>query len=252
MTSQNTSNSDHPANILTQFLDKHQGVVIVKLFWYACDGFPYSRTLNSNRCRSIAAQNGGFTVHVSSIGGLASAPALDPAFASPVGKTTLLPDWKSLRLLSGTHAIVQCKIFENLQLYPGLMMQSPTQRCPRSCLERVIQIAGDSYGMKLLAGFETEFYLLRSTPGKDDVYSTPAYHSLLSAKDPFPLWSSASCMRGPMAKCVEECMIALEEAGIVVEQGHVAISSKFQLDHFQYWKQSMLSCVLGRSLPIPP
>lgn len=212
--------SRHKGDTLTIFLARFPQVTFVRWCWYACDGFSYSRTLGVKQCQILAKDSRYLSIHVSSIGGLANAQSIDSNFASPIGKMKLFPEWTSLYLLNATHAAVQCITSEDVALYPRLNLASPTQRCPRSCLQRVLETARKSYGIIFLAGFETEFYLLKETLLPLNFDEGASIASLATLKDMFPLWSSAASMRGPEAKCVENCMLALEMAGVVVEQAH--------------------------------
>jgi glutamine synthetase len=209
---------------LRKLVAANESLSFVQWFWTACDGHLYARTLTKSRCLTLAVTAQPLRVHVSCIGGLTSARSLDPVFAAVVGRTSIWPDWNSLRPISPSHAAVQCNVAEDPTLYPSLALPSVYQRCPRSCLRRVLGIADKDYSLSFLAGFELEFYLLDKSPAAIDLSKLG-----ISAHGPVRTWSSAACMRGSYARCVEACMLALEEAGIVVEQGHAESS----LQHFE-------------------
>ncbi|KAF3912544.1 hypothetical protein ABW20_dc0110019 [Dactylellina cionopaga] len=159
----------------------------------------------------MAASASYLKVHGSCIGGLTPIYIFDTTFISSIGRTHIYPVWSTLRLIDATHAAMVCQVADDLTLYRALAMDSMFQRCPRSCLSRVASIAKDDYQLKILAGFEIEFYLI--TEGENSVIPVKTASHLKP-------WSSIEHMRDQRADCLESCMLALEAAGIVVEQGH--------------------------------
>ena len=209
----------NPPLPLIKYLRAHPDTQFIKWFWISLNGFLYVRTTTKSRSLSLASTSSPIRVHVSCVGGFTPINTMDPIFVTRVGKTNICADWKSLRMISPTHAAVQCWVSENLSLYKSLAMPSPRQRCPRSCLERVLTCARERHSLVFLVGFELEFYLVESF---EAVTGKGKAEDPLSSKDQHlsRTWSSAACMRGPLAGCVEECMLALEAAGLVIEQGH--------------------------------
>ena len=130
-----------------------------------------------------------------------------------VGKVNVWPDWTSLRTLDDSHAYVQCGISENRSSLPAHLdfPADSSQRCPRACLNRVLEVAKLDFSLSFLAGFELEFYL-QSLNHDTKELSVPS-------EGPLWTWSTAAFMRGAEAECIEACMLALEDAGIAVEQG---------------------------------
>jgi len=204
---------------LELFLAEHSSLVILNWVWSAYSGFWYSRALTIARTRSLAASGRPLRVHVSCIGGVVGATVLPRALASTIGKTNIQPDWNSLQVVDETHASVQCQVIEDLSLYREIGLDDGTARCPRTCLRRVLEAGRSKFACEFLAGFELEFYLLDLDESlqKDNA-------RLKSLQDLPRTWSAGACMRGPRAKCLEDCMTAIERSGLVVEQGHAESS----------------------------
>jgi glutamine synthetase len=213
------SSSTRVPELLELFLVRNSSLVILEWFWSAYSGFWYSRALTVARTRALAASGRPLRVHVSCIGGVVGSTALPRALASTIGKTNIWPDWNSLRLVDETHASIQCQVEENLLLYREIGLEDGMARCPRNCLLRVLETGRREFACDFLAGFELEFYLL-------DLDDNPQQGDTQSAvlQDLPRTWSAAACMRGPRAKCLEDCMMAIERSGLVVEQGHAESS----------------------------
>ncbi|KAK0616847.1 hypothetical protein B0T14DRAFT_253753 [Immersiella caudata] len=216
-----------PPKVLVDYLEKNAGTKIIKWFWVSSNGFVYARTTTAAQSLALATTATPIKVHVSCIGGFTPINSMDPVFVSRTGRTSIVPDWCSLRMINSTRAAVQCCVSEDLALYRSLAMLSSFQRCPRSCLQRVLGVALEKFGMVFLGGFEVEFYLLdlAGTAGVVDKSSA----EIPMAQPSWRSWSSATCMRGPRAACVEDCMLALEAVGLVVTQGH----SECSVDQFE-------------------
>lgn len=118
---------------------------------------------------------------------------------TPVGEIRLVPDLSGLTPLpfAAGQAIVPCNMTE----YDG---RTPWDGCPRSALRRVIGLLAER-GLKSLASFETEFYLL-GPDGPPD-------------KTPY----AASFALTPSAKFAADLARTLEEMGIPPKQYHAEV-----------------------------
>jgi glutamine synthetase len=199
---------------LLLFMEAHPQILFVKWTWVSCSGSVYARLLTKSRCQILAASNRGLRPNTSCIAGLIKSSLLEPSILSTIGEVQVVPDWESLRLSSSTEAIVQCFLHENIKLYQTL--KDPVERCPRTCLRRTVLSAKENLGLSFLAGFELEFYLLEvhsNYDGQQTYLNPPLDHDLIP-------WSSSQRLHGKRADCLRKCMLALEDAGIIVEHGH--------------------------------
>lgn len=131
------------------------------------------------------------------------------AGASPTGMYSLAPVWSSFRPLTagpttsvGTaqHAAVMCD------------MEDRTGRSeppyPRAALTSAVALAKRDHDLELLVGFETEVMLYdRNSAGELFVHGQQA-------------WSMASALTPKRLACLEEVVLNLEAAGVVVAMFH--------------------------------
>lgn len=135
------------------------------------------------------------------------------------GSHILQPDWTSVRRLTGwpsrsLHAAVMCSIVSSV---PGRPLDYDI--CPRRALEKVLEKASTSFGLSFLVGFEVEFVVMKM--------SSDGECSLESAGIGY---SSASGLRDPTFQYVEECVVALQEAGVQIQGFHCEGSHRGQFE----------------------
>lgn len=131
----------------------------------------------------------------------------------PVGEVRLIPDWITLKILPYAlgHASVVGDMVKDGQ---------PWACCPRHVLKRAIAAASD-LGIEVMAAFENEFYLLKST----ETELIPADNTLFAS-------TLAMAIQQPVVDAIAE---ALVYQGVLVEQyypesgpGQVEISTVYE------------------------
>lgn len=208
---------------LVLFLNARPQIQIIKCSWVSCSGSIYAELLTRSRCLTLAIKNLALHPNTSCLAGLIPSHVLSHSILSPTGRLKVFPDWKSLYQSSPTEAVVQCFVHEDFLHQRTL--EHPAERCPRSCLERIISTARETRSLEFLVGFELEFYLLEPTSsgnGRLSDDSLPPDEHLIP-------WRSSQRLHGKRSECLRKCMLALEEAGIIVEHGH-AEGSVYQFE----------------------
>ena len=193
------------------FFSKHPHVMFIHYHWTDMSGVLRVRVVPKAHSLKLASENRPFKAGAFSLIGLMSSTSLPNSFR-PGSVSSLWPDWISIRILRHTHASVFCDVSEEAASHTDIDYTNPFQRCPRSVLKNVLFTAKAEHQLSFLAGFELEFYLMNDEDFK---------HALADdAPKSANCWSTASGMRDPRGKCLEECVVALQEADIEVEQFH--------------------------------
>ncbi|KAI9086321.1 hypothetical protein K1719_031775 [Acacia pycnantha] len=177
---------------------------LVRLMWVDISG--------QHRCRVVPGKrfNDVFRVHGV---GLASTVITMPSYfdttiegsgLNAVGEVTLMPDLSTKRRIpwSKQEEMVLC----NLQTKQG----EAWEYCPREALRRVSKILKDEFDLVVNAGFENEFYLLKSVTGGGKEEWVPIDSTHYSSTSAFDATS-------PL---FQEVIAALHSLGILVEQIH--------------------------------
>ncbi|EPS69511.1 hypothetical protein M569_05253 [Genlisea aurea] len=203
-----SSASSSYSNESTVNLHQHGSVVeaieFVRVIWVDASGQHRCRVVPYKRFIDLITENGLGLTHVSmGMSSHADAPA-DGSGLTAAGEIRLMPDLstKSIIPWAKKHEMVLAA----MHVRPGL----PWEYCPRETLLRVSKALKDEFNLELKAGFECEFYLLRSVPvgGKENwvpIDSTP-YCSSSATDSAFSVLS--------------EIVASLHSLNIVVEQLH--------------------------------
>ncbi|KAL0426443.1 UNVERIFIED_CONTAM: protein fluG [Sesamum latifolium] len=181
-----------------------QGISFVRIMWVDASGQHRCRVVPQKRFHDLVVKNGvGLTCASMAMSSHMDGPA-DGTNLSGVGEIRLIPD------LSTKSAIPWAKeqemVLADMHLKPG----TPWEYCPRETLRRVAKILKDEFNLEMNAGFENEFFLLRSVivDGKENwvPFDATPYCSTSAFDAAFPILS--------------EVVASLQSLNIEVEQLH--------------------------------
>ncbi len=167
------------------------------------------RVLTKNFSIRLAAKNSPLSIIPGATNGIMMNELVMPD-NKYVGHDALHPDWKSLSKTNfgyegNRYASVMCWVSEAGFEAPDMGFN----RCPRTILRRILEQAKDAYGLELLIGFEIEFMLMDTLgDGKRYPMVAEAGHY------------TASGIRNKAFRYVEECVDALREMNVEVQQFH--------------------------------
>ncbi|KAH8592063.1 hypothetical protein B0O99DRAFT_457222, partial [Bisporella sp. PMI_857] len=200
------------SNVFSDFVYKFPAVTFVHLHWVDFVGILRSRVLPVAHCLKLSNNE-----RVLRISPCATRPVYGgphpEGFIGAAGSNSLIPDWASLLLLSDIHASVMCNVSEEGSFHSNFDTKKPFQRCPRSELQRVVDLAGREHSLLIQAGVELEFYLW-------DENEDPIESMEMASLGKVNTWSTASALRTQQAACVEACALRLQKSGVYVEQYH--------------------------------
>ncbi|KAK4583073.1 hypothetical protein RGQ29_026022 [Quercus rubra] len=182
----------------------HNDVSLVRIIWVDGSGQHRCRVVPSMRFNNVIKKNGvGLTFASMGMTSFADGPA-DETNLTGTGEIRLFPDlstkfripWKKQEEM----------VLADMHLKPG----EAWEYCPREALRRVTKILKDEFNLEMNAGFENEFFLLKSVlrEGKEEwmpVDSTP--YCSTSAFD-------------AMSPLLQEVVAALDSLNVTVEQLH--------------------------------
>ncbi|KAL0336931.1 UNVERIFIED_CONTAM: protein fluG [Sesamum calycinum] len=181
-----------------------QGISFVRIMWVDASGQHRCRVVPQKRFHDVVVKNGvGLTCASMAMSSHMDGPA-DGTNLSGVGEIRLIPDLSTKSVIPW--AKEQEMVLADMHLKPGI----PWEYCPRETLRRVAKILKDEFNLEMNAGFENEFFLLRSVlmDGKENwvPFDATPYCSTSSFDAAFPILS--------------EVVASLQSLNIEVEQLH--------------------------------
>jgi glutamine synthetase len=129
------------------------------------------------------------------------------------GSDLWYPDWTSLITLDPQNASVICNVSESSAHHLDVNPNDPYHRCPRTGLQRVLQLVQAQQSLTFLVGFELEFYLLELDVEIERGWRAPK-------GIPGCYWSSPTSLRGALGACLTACVEAIQAAGVQIEHFH--------------------------------
>jgi glutamine synthetase len=193
--------------LLLQFVNANEPINFFRLLWVDFFGVVRARVLTKAHCLQLTSSQS----HLSVGSGVLWAPYVPEKGRQPRGGVAkLYPDWSSLRACpyAPKTADVMCFVREQFDAMDFL-------RDPRTILSSAVSYADRHNGIQALVGFEIEFWLLEP--------STTPPTPIQNGKE---CWSLAG-LRGPPNLLLQETVLSLESAGIVVLQYHTENADGF-------------------------
>ncbi|KAL6585412.1 hypothetical protein OROMI_002056 [Orobanche minor] len=181
-----------------------KGVVFVRILWVDGSGQHRCRVVPQRRFHELVTKHGvGLTCASMGMSSHMDGPA-DGTNLSGVGEIRLMPD------LSTKSVIPWAKEQEMVLADMHLKPEMPWEYCPRGTLRRISEVLKDEFNLVMNAGFESEFYLLRSVlvDGTENwvPFDATPYCSTSAFDAAFPI--------------LNEIVASLKSLNIVVEQLH--------------------------------
>ncbi|KAK6126238.1 hypothetical protein DH2020_040010 [Rehmannia glutinosa] len=181
-----------------------QDVALVRVIWVDTSGQHRCRVVPKKRFHDLITKNGvGLTCASMGMSSHMDCPA-DETNLSGVGEIRLIPDLSTKSIIPWAND--QEMVLADMHLKPGI----PWEYCPRETLRRVSKVLKDEFNLVMNAGFENEFFLLRSV--------------LVDGKEkwvPFDVTPYCSTSAFDAAFSVlKEIVASLQSLNIVVEQLH--------------------------------
>ncbi|KAG5556801.1 hypothetical protein RHGRI_007158 [Rhododendron griersonianum] len=152
---------DSKTNVSTNFVkigcDALQpDVALVRIIWVDTSGQHRCRVVPRKRFHDIVIKNGvGLTVACMALISAVDAPA-DGTNLGGVGEIRLIPDLSTKCRIPWSKQ--EEMVLADMHLKPG----EAWEYCPREALRRVSKVLKDEFNLVMNAGFENEFYLLKS------------------------------------------------------------------------------------------
>ncbi|KAH6798829.1 nodulin/glutamine synthase-like protein [Perilla frutescens var. frutescens] len=186
-----------------------QAVAFVRIIWVDGSGQHRCRVVPQKRFYDVVSKNGvGLTCASMAMSSHMDGPA-DGTNLSGVGEIRLIPDLSTKSVIPWANE--QEMVLGDMHLKPG----TPWEYCPRETLRRVSKILKEDFNMVMNAGFENEFFLLRSAQEngmeKWVPFDATSYCSTAATDDAFPVLSE-------IAGCLQSLNIAVEQ--LHAEAGH--------------------------------
>ncbi|KAL6141892.1 hypothetical protein ACLB2K_060178 [Fragaria x ananassa] len=193
--------------------DLENHVSFVRVFWADASGQQRCRVVPAKRFNDVVTKNGiGLTFACMGMTSFTDGPA-DETNLTGVGEIRLMPDLSTKWRIPWVEQ--EEMVLANMHLKPG----EAWEYCPRETLQRVSKILKDEFNLEMNAGFENEFFLLKSTlrDGKEEwvPFDSTPYCSPSSYDAASPLF--------------HKVIAALQSLNITVEQLH-AESGKGQFE----------------------
>ncbi|KAK6152355.1 hypothetical protein DH2020_014990 [Rehmannia glutinosa] len=181
-----------------------QDVALVRIIWVDASGQHRCRVVPKKRFHDLITKNGvGLTCASMGMSSHMDCPA-DETNLSGVGEIRLIPDLSTKSIIPWAND--QEMVLADMHLKPGI----PWEYCPRETLRRVSKVLKDEFNLVMNAGFENEFFLLRSVlvDGKEKwvPFDATPYCSTSAFDAAFPI--------------LKEIVASLQSLNIVVEQLH--------------------------------
>ncbi|KAK1530451.1 glutamine synthetase [Colletotrichum costaricense] len=192
-------------DILEAFLDGKRPPQYLRIYWNDLTATPRVRAIPMRKVLSVMNEDGDFSISITKASlGLLQNDHVVPG-ASGTGEYRLHPDFTSLQEGPREGHI---SVFGDFREYDG----SAVTFCPRSLLQRVIEIAA-RHGLTFSLGFEIELVLLERVDNSFEKYKTLSNDG--------HAWSTSRMMDHPVfAKVIEKAVAELDADGIYIEQVH--------------------------------
>lgn len=149
-------------NVLPQDIAKKEAtnpqrdIVFVRILWVDGSGQHRCRVVPVKRFYDVVEKNGvGLTVAAMGMSSLVDGPAENTNLTG-VGEIRLIPDLSTKRVIPW--AASEEIVLADMHIKPGVAWEY----CPREALRRVCKVLTDEFNLVMNAGFENEFYLLKS------------------------------------------------------------------------------------------
>ncbi|XP_061353912.1 protein fluG [Gastrolobium bilobum] len=189
-------------------------VSLVRIIWVDNSGQHRCRVVPTKHFNNTVTKNGvGLAFAIMGVPSFVDGPA-DESGLTSVGETRLIPDLSTKRRIPWNKQ--EEMVLADMQVKPG----EAWEYCSREALRRVCKILKDEFELVMNAGFENEFYLLKSITreGKEEWV-------------PFDLSHYCSSSASDAASSIfQEVSSALLSLGISVEQIHAeAGKGQFEL-----------------------
>ncbi|KAF7149318.1 hypothetical protein RHSIM_Rhsim03G0088700 [Rhododendron simsii] len=200
---------DSKTNLSTNFVkigcDALQpDVALIRIIWVDTCGQHRCRVVPRKRFHDIVIKNGvGLTVACMALISAVDAPA-DGTNLGGVGEIRLIPDLSTKCRIPWSKQ--EEMVLADMHLKPG----EAWEYCPREALRRVSKVLKDEFNLVMNAGFENEFYLLKSVSRELKEEFIPFDSTLYCSTSAFDAAS-------PM---LHEVVAALQSLNIPVEQLH--------------------------------
>ncbi|MQM18844.1 hypothetical protein Taro_051842 [Colocasia esculenta] len=139
-------------------------VVFVRIIWVDSSGQHRCRVIPAKRFYEVVVNTGvGLTFASMGMSSHSDGPA-EGTNLTAVGEIRLIPDLKTKHKLPWTSK--EEMVLADMQIKPG----EAWEYCPRDALRRVSRILEEEFNLEMNAGFENEFFLLKSTlrEGKEE------------------------------------------------------------------------------------
>ncbi|KAL5740889.1 hypothetical protein ACOSP7_029768 [Xanthoceras sorbifolium] len=192
------------SNFVKKGTDAPEDVSLVRIIWVDASGQHRCRVVPTKRFNDVVTKNGvGLTFACMGMTSAVDGPA-DETNLTGTGEIRLLPD------LSTKFRIPWEKqeemVLADMHLKPG----EAWEYCPREALRRVSKVLKEEFNLVLNAGFENEFYLLKSVQSEGKEEWVPI--------DSTPYCSTAGY--NAVAPIFHEVVAYLHSLNITVEQLH--------------------------------
>ncbi|KAK4765798.1 hypothetical protein SAY87_007440 [Trapa incisa] len=187
---------------------------LVRVIWVDASGQHRCRVIPSKRFYDVVVKNGvGLTCACMGLTSGVDCPAKESGLTG-TGEIRLIPDLTTKWQIPWEER--EEMVLADMHLKPGVAWEY----CPREALRRVSRILKDEFNLEMNAGFESEFYLLRS--------------ELRERKEEYiPIDSSNYCSAAAydaLSSIFHEILAALNSLNITVEQLHAeAGKGQFEL-----------------------
>ncbi|KAF3441784.1 hypothetical protein FNV43_RR15699 [Rhamnella rubrinervis] len=191
----------------------HTDVALVRVIWVDGSGQHRCRVVPAARFDKAVVKSGlGLTFATMAMTSFADAPA-DETNLTGVGEIRLMPDLSTRKRIPWRTQ--EDMVFADMYVRPGELWEY----CPRGALQRVSKVLKEEFNLVMNAGFENEFFLLKSVlrEGKEEwvPFDATPYCSTLAYDATSPIF--------------HEVAAALESLNITLEQLH-AESGKGQYE----------------------
>ncbi|OLN93094.1 Protein fluG [Colletotrichum chlorophyti] len=192
-------------DILEAFLDGKKPPQYLRICWNDMTATPRVRAIPMRRVLSALNHDGDFSISVikASLGLLQNDVVVQGA--SGTGEYRIHPDFTSLQEGPRDGHI---SVFGDFRELDG----SATPLCPRSLLQRVVEVAA-RHGLSFHLGFEIELLFLERVDNKYEKYRTLSNDG--------HAWSTSRAIDHPVfCKVIEKAVAELDARGIYIEQVH--------------------------------
>lgn len=202
-----------PTSVKEKTSFPEQDIVLVRIMWIDASGQHRCRVVTEKRFHDSVKKNGvGLTCASMGMSSSTDGPA-DETNLTGVGEIRLIPDVSTKCRIPWLKQ--EEMVLANMYLKPG----EAWEYCPREALRRVSKVLKDEFNLVMNAGFENEFFLLKSVlrDGKEEwvPFDRTPYCSTASVDAASPIF--------------HEVVAALQSLNIPVEQLH-AESGKGQFE----------------------